>query len=138
GLDRGKERAAAEVDVRRHERSVMRNRDPALERSLVAAKRVQNIIAGDDGDPDRQALALRDVDDDVGRGKRIRGAHVADEPRAAPLEYRQQGLDARCEPRVVSVSQVLTPAEMRERDCALSQTLEHEKIERAMLGERER
>ena len=109
--------------------------------SIVGASRssaVEHVVAGDRGHFHRDAQAAGDGHDRVGRGERIRRAEVADQANAATLEDRQQRLDALGQPRVVAARRIAPPAQLRERDGALGEALEHEIVELAALGEVER
>ena len=61
-----------------------------------------------------------------------------DELDSPALQNRQQGFDASRQPGIVAAGRIATSTKLRQRNRALGQALEHEVVERAMLGKMRR
>ena len=78
-----------------------------LERSRSRLDFGEHIVAGDRRHANRNAMTARNANDGVGRGQRVGGAHVGDQPEPMRLKRRQQALDTSLEHRVVSPRRIL-------------------------------
>ena len=68
-------------------------------------------------------------------GLRVRRAHVADHPHALAHAGRQHGAHTRLQHRVIAVLGVAGAAQLRQRDGALGQALEHQRVQPTPLGQ---
>ena len=115
-----------------------RQRLAGLQHRLRRIERVEHVVAGQRRDAHLQAEPARERDDRLGSGDRVRGAHIGDDAHAVLLDQRQQAGHAPFEQRVVAVGRIVQPAQLRERDGALAEALQHQVVELAALGEDER
>ena len=83
----------------------------------------------------RQAEFSRHRQHGLPGGLRVCGAHVADHPHPLAHAGWQHGAHARLQHRVVAVARVFRAAQLRQRDGALGQALEHQRVQPAPLGQ---
>ena len=99
---------------------------------------MEHVVAGNRRDPDGDAHAFGDRGDLRRCAIRIGGAQIADQPEAPPREHGQQRFDAFGQPAVEATGRLAPSPQLGERDRALGQAFEHQVVERAVFGERDR
>ena len=83
----------------------------------------------------RQAQLTRHPQHGLAGGQGMRGTHVGHDARALAHTGRQHRAHALLQQGVVAPTRILAATQLRQRDGALGQALEHQHVERAALGQ---
>jgi hypothetical protein len=138
GGERLDDRLGAEVRIRRqHAVAEIRERASGfVDRQVASLYVVVHIVANDcrNLEPVQTQLS-RDVAHQLRRGHRVRGAGVRDHLYAALCTRAEHRAHARREQRIITELWIAPKLLLRERNRTLGETLEHEIVERPVLGQ---